>query len=223
MCGGSVDHDAAVGSDGHGAGGGDVHGGRFDAGELLGAERAVVLGGARRELVLADLGGDSGSYTTPPTTTAQSGTKYEATFTNAFGSTTTNAATLTVNAPAAPKIDAKVTATGATPATVSLSTPTAGDLVVAFVAGDGPSSGGQKATVSGGGLRWALVGRTNSELGTAEIWSARAAGRLNRAAIKASLAKTGYKVSLTVLAFSGRRESGRARAPARSPAPRRRR
>ena len=51
-------------------------------------------------------GATSGSYTTPPTTTAQSGTKYEATFTNAFGSTTTNAATLTVNAPAAPRIDA---------------------------------------------------------------------------------------------------------------------
>jgi hypothetical protein len=148
-------------------------------------------------------GATSVSYTTPPTRTARSGTKYEAKFTNAFGSTTTNAARLTVNAARVqPAIDAKVTATRTTTATASVTTPTAGDLIVAFVAGDGPARGGQRATVSGGGLRWALVGRTNRELGTAEIWSARAAGRLTRAAIKASLAKTGYKVSLTVLAFS---------------------
>ena len=147
-------------------------------------------------------GATSSSYTTPPTTTAQSGTRYEATFTNAFGSTTTNAATLTVNVPAEPKIDAKLTATAANTATVSVSTPTTGDLIVAFVAGDGPARGGQKATVSGGHLTWALVGRTNTERGTSEIWSARAVGRLTRAAIKATLAKTGYKVSLTVVAFS---------------------
>ena len=58
VCRGSVDHDAAVGSDGDGAGGRVVRGGRFDAGELLGAERAVVLAGARRGLVRGDLGGD---------------------------------------------------------------------------------------------------------------------------------------------------------------------
>ena len=149
-------------------------------------------------------GATSPSYTTPATTTAQSGTKYQAKFTNAFGSTTTNAVTLTVKAPATgPTIDAKVTVTGANTATASLSAPTAGDLVIAFVAGDGPSGGGQIATVSGGGLTWALVGRTNTELGTSEIWSARAVGTLTSAAIKASLTKTGYEVSLTVVAFSG--------------------
>ena len=149
-------------------------------------------------------GATSASYTTPATTTAQSGTEYEATFTNAFGSTTTNPATLTVNAGASgPQIDAKGTATGTSTATVSVSTPTAGDLVVAFVAGDGPSSGGQTATVSGGGLTWSLVGRTNTELGTSEIWSARATGTLSAAAIKASLTKTGDTVSLTVVAYSG--------------------
>jgi hypothetical protein len=41
-------------------------------------------------------GATSTSYKTPATTTAQSGTKYEAKFTNAFGSTTTGAADLTV-------------------------------------------------------------------------------------------------------------------------------
>jgi hypothetical protein len=47
-----------------------------------------------------------------------------------------------------------------------------------------------------------LVGRTNGALGTAEIWTARAAGRLTRSAIHASLARTRYKASLTVVAFS---------------------
>ncbi|HEY1515049.1 MAG TPA: hypothetical protein VGF91_01440 [Solirubrobacteraceae bacterium] len=158
-------------------------------------------------------GATSVSYTTPPTTTAQSGTKYEATFTNAFGSTTTNAATLTVNAAQVkPVIHAKLTTTRTTTATVSLTTPTAGELIVALVAGDGPARGGQKATVSGGRLRWVLIGRTNTELGTSEIWSARAVGSLSRAAIKASLTKTGYKVSLTVLAFSRAAGTGASKA-----------
>jgi N-acetylneuraminic acid mutarotase len=43
-------------------------------------------------------GATSTSYTTPATSTGQSATKFEAVFTNAFGSTTTNPATLTVNA-----------------------------------------------------------------------------------------------------------------------------
>ena len=71
----------------------------------------------------------------------ESGTKYEAMFTNAFGSTTTYPATLTVKAPATgPTVDARVRVTGANTATAALSTPTAGDLVVAFVAADGPSA-----------------------------------------------------------------------------------
>ena len=149
-------------------------------------------------------GATSASYTTPATTTSENGTRYHATFTNAFGSTTTSPAALTVNPSTGPKIAAEVTATGTTTATASLSTATAGDLVVAFVAGDGPSSGGETATVSGGGLTWTLVGRTNTELGTSEIWSARATGTLSSAAIKASLSKAGgYTVSLTVIAYSG--------------------
>jgi len=44
-------------------------------------------------------GATSPSYTTPATTTAESGTKFEAVFTNAFGETTTNEVTLTVEPP----------------------------------------------------------------------------------------------------------------------------
>jgi hypothetical protein len=44
-------------------------------------------------------GAMSTSYTTPPTSTAESGTKFEAIFTNAHGETTSNEVTLTVNPP----------------------------------------------------------------------------------------------------------------------------
>ncbi len=44
-------------------------------------------------------GATSPTYTTPATSTTQSGTKFEATFTNAFGKTTTEEVTLTVNPP----------------------------------------------------------------------------------------------------------------------------
>ncbi len=53
-------------------------------------------------------GAESATYTTPPTATAESGTKFEATFTNAKGGTTTDEVTLTVNPPpcsAAPAIE----------------------------------------------------------------------------------------------------------------------
>lgn len=44
-------------------------------------------------------GATATSYSTPPTTRAQSGTKFEAIFKNSFGGKTTGAATLTVSAP----------------------------------------------------------------------------------------------------------------------------
>ena len=44
-------------------------------------------------------GATSGSYTTPATNTGENGTKFEAVFTNGAGSITSNAATLTVEAP----------------------------------------------------------------------------------------------------------------------------
>ncbi len=76
-------------------------------------------------------GATSDSYTTPATTAGESGTRYEAVFSNAFGSTTTSAATLTVGAPAcsaAPVIvtqpaSQSVTAPAATTFTAAGSTP----------------------------------------------------------------------------------------------------
>jgi hypothetical protein len=108
-------------------------------------------------------------------------------------------------APAVIRIDARATrqATGTLQAT-GLTTPTAGDTLIAFVALDGPAGAGrQSAVVSGGGLTWTLVKRSNTQSGDSEIWSARAVGTLGNATITARPTVAGYNGLLTVLAFSG--------------------
>ena len=74
------------------------------------------------------------------------------------------------------------------------------ELIVAFVASDGPSSKLQTATVSGAGLTWTLVRRANTR-GMAEVWQARATAQLTNVTVQSSLGITGYSHSLTVVAF----------------------
>ena len=111
--------------------------------------------------------------------------------------------TLTATGIPGPGIDTKTTAFSATgTASASVSTNQPGDLVVAFVAGDKPGPGsGQTATVSGGGLTWTLAQRTNTQPGTAEIWTAPAPAVLANAAITATLALAA-NVELNVVAFT---------------------
>ena len=56
----------------------------------------------------------------------------------------------------------------------SISTAQPNELLVAFIASDGPNtSGSQRITaVTGGGLTWTLRSRANAQAGTAEIWTA---------------------------------------------------
>ena len=86
--------------------------------------------------------------------------------------------------------------------TPSFSTLTAGDLVLAFVGYDGPSNTAQTATVSGAGLTWTLLERSNTESGTSEIWSARATGVLSGVTVTAQPGVGNYHGSLTVIAFT---------------------
>ncbi len=87
----------------------------------------------------------------------------------------------------------------------AISTTSANDLVVAFIASDGPSrSGGQTfSSVTGGGLTWKLVQRTNAQPGTAEIWTAVAAHPLSSATVTATRSSGSYGGSIDVVAFSG--------------------
>jgi hypothetical protein len=82
-----------------------------------------------------------------------------------------------------------------------LTTATGGEVLVALVGYSGPSTLAQTATVSGAGLSWRLARRTNTQHGTAEVWTAVAAGRLLGATVRATPRFTGYGGSLTVRAL----------------------
>ncbi len=84
-----------------------------------------------------------------------------------------------------------------------ITTTTAGTLLLAFAAADGPRSGGQTLSITGGGLVWTLVARMNTQPGTSEIWKATASGKLTNATVTSTPSRTGYSQSLSVIAFAG--------------------
>src|SRR5262249_55861204 len=65
------------------------------------------------------------------------------------------------------------------------------------------SSGGQTATITGGGLAWTLVKRANTRLGTSEVWKALTGSRVTSLQITSTPSKDGYDQSLHVMAFAG--------------------
>jgi hypothetical protein len=84
----------------------------------------------------------------------------------------------------------------------ALTTATAGDEIVAFVSQDGPGgAAAQRTTVSGGGLTWSLVKRSDTQSGVSEIWAAKAPGKLAGATVSAAPLRGGYDGMLTVMAF----------------------
>ena len=105
--------------------------------------------------------------------------------------------------------------------TQAFSTTAPSDLLIAFVGYDGPSGSAQTATVSGAGLVWTLLERSNTQSGTSEIWSARADGTLSSVTVMAQPGSGGnYHGSLTVIAFTnaaGTSVVGRAGAPSGAP------
>ncbi|MFN0148825.1 MAG: galactose oxidase-like domain-containing protein [Dehalococcoidia bacterium] len=90
-----------------------------------------------------------------------------------------------------------------TAVTPTFSTAEANELLVAFVMSDGPGTAAQSATVSGAGLAWTLVRRTNTQSGTAEIWQAMAPAVLTNVTVTSTLGAAGFDQSLVVVAFKG--------------------
>ena len=89
--------------------------------------------------------------------------------------------------------------------TARFSTSSANELLLAFVSADGPPPGGGKTTVTkvtGAGLTWQLVARSNAQLGDAEIWRAVAPAVLTNVAVTATLSRS-VASSLTVVSFTG--------------------
>ena len=95
-------------------------------------------------------------------------------------------------------------------ATATISTTTPGDLLLAFVGSDSPTSGGQSSVVSGGGLTWTKLGADNKQLGDAEVWSARVTGVLTNAKITAKQKIACWDEALTVVAYQNATGTGAA-------------
>jgi YVTN family beta-propeller protein len=103
--------------------------------------------------------------------------------------------------PTALAIDQVVTQTGNGTVTTAPFTTTGPRLLVAFTSSDGPATR-QTTTITGAGLTWALAERANTKGGTAEIWTAQAAGSLSGATVTSTPKTAGYDQSLTLVALS---------------------
>jgi hypothetical protein len=128
----------------------------------------------------------------------------------------TNSASLTVTSALPPPpgnvaVDAflsKDQATASTAITSGIfSTSLGNELVLALVATDASASHITATSVTGGGLTWALVQRTNTQMGTSEIWRAFAASTLTNASVTANLSQSVVS-SMQVMSFAGVDTSG---------------
>jgi hypothetical protein len=92
--------------------------------------------------------------------------------------------------------------------TSAFSTAGNNELLLAFVSADYLSGANTTVTgVTGGGLTWTLVKRTNAQSGTAEIWRAFAPSPLSNIAVTATLSQT-VAASISVQAYAGVDTSG---------------
>jgi len=89
---------------------------------------------------------------------------------------------------------------GATAPPVVVTSPN--QLLLAFAASDGPADGPQTIAISGGGLNWTLVRRSNSQGGTSEIWSAVAPNAGASVAATSAMTVPGHQ-SLAVVTLKG--------------------
>ena len=97
----------------------------------------------------------------------------------------------------------------------AVTTKSASELVLAFISAGGPSGKTQKITsVTGGGLTWSLVARSNKQPGTAEVWQAHATKKLSAATITANLSAKGYDGAITIATFTGAASTAAAHASA---------
>ena len=110
-------------------------------------------------------------------------------------------------------VDANVSTNGSTAATTikspAFSTTATNELLLAFVAADGPASGTNTTvkSIAGGSLTWTLVVRTNTQTGTSEVWRAFATAKLSAATVTATISVKEVS-SITVMSFTGVNTTG---------------
>ena len=184
-----------------------------------GAGATVTLSGAANASTTANASGvysfppePNGSYTVTPSETGF-------TFTPANQAVTINGAnvsnvnfTASASGQAPIAIDLKTFVdrgtASTTVATSAFSTAAGNELLLAFISTDYLSGTNTiVSSVTGGGLTWALVIRTNKQSGTSEIWRAFAASQLSNATVTATLSQK-VASSMSVLSFTGVDPSG---------------
>ena len=102
------------------------------------------------------------------------------------------------------------TSPGTSVVTPAFSTAAGNELLLAMVGADVSSSAGTNnsvTSVTGAGLTWVLVQRTNTQRGTAEIWRAFATAPLTNVTVTANLTFSNVS-SITVMSFRGVNTSG---------------
>jgi hypothetical protein len=91
----------------------------------------------------------------------------------------------------------------ATASTAPFSTSAANELLLAYIATDYSSGANTSVTsVTGAGLNWVRVVRTNTQAGTSEIWRALATSALSNVTVSATLSQS-VASSITVTSFKG--------------------
>lgn len=98
-------------------------------------------------------------------------------------------------------VTTKQTTNGSTIVSPSLTTAAPGELLVAFIASDGPASAQTFSSVTGGGLTWTLRKRANTQAGNSEIWTAYATNVVTNITVTATRSKSSYQGMISVVAF----------------------
>jgi hypothetical protein len=183
------------------------------------ASATVTLSGAASATTTADSSGNytftgllNGSYTVAPSKSGYAFTPLNQAVTinsaNATGVNFTAAVAAGAVIDATAFGDQKAAAKKVTSA--AFSTTAANELLLAFVGTDVSSASGTNNTVTsvtGGGLTWVLVQRTNTQRGTSEIWRAFAATTLSNVTVVANYSLSNVS-SITVMTFKGVISSG---------------
>jgi uncharacterized protein (TIGR03437 family) len=185
-----------------------------------GSGAAIALSGTSAAAATADASGSytfsglaNGSYTITPSLSGYTFSPASVAVT-VSGANVTAASFTATGAPASITIDATVSQdrsrSSNSIAVSALSTVSANELLLALIATGavtGTSSPVMVTGVSGGGLTWVLVNRTQVQRGTAEIWSAFAPTPLTGVSITATLSDS-LAASITVMSFAGVNTTG---------------
>ena len=97
---------------------------------------------------------------------------------------------------------------GSSVTSAAVTTKAAGELLLALVSVDGPAGKTQQVTkVTGGGLTWKLVTRSDGQQGAAEAWQAYAIKTLSKVKITADFRYGSSDAAIIVAAFSGAQDA----------------